>query len=155
MNWPPDLKDCLDEAYWRDLNKNETVFGDELRMAQTPEGKVKAMVKKRIEEHFGARNVWRFMPVQTGFGSVALDFIYCIHGLFVSIETKAEARAGKGLTPLQRQTMDTIDDAGGMTFLVYDEATLDHAIANIRLAVEFHAAKGNQCSTTTTTLPRR
>ena len=64
--------------------------------AQTPEGRVKAKVKMLLAQH----NVWFFMPVQTGFGESALDFI-CAHPLtrmMFAIETEAP---GAHLTPRQ------------------------------------------------------
>lgn len=46
---------------------------------------VKQEVKK-ILNRFGA---WHYMPVQTGYGVQGIpDFVVCLAGLFVSIETK-------------------------------------------------------------------
>jgi hypothetical protein len=38
----------------------------------TPEGRIKAKVKRRLREEFGD-NIWSFWPVQTGFGAVPLE----------------------------------------------------------------------------------
>ena len=100
----------------------------------TPEGKIKAKVKSRLQREFGDAH-WRFMPVQHGFGSVALDFLICISGRFVAIETKADP--SKKLSPLQQTTAAAISSAGGWVFVVSDDASLDEAIAKIKLALEF------------------
>jgi len=97
----------------------------------TPEGRVKKMVKKALEQ-FG-EECWRFMPVQSGYGSVALDFLLSIRGRFVAIETKAP---GKSLTPLQQSTKDAIEAAGGLVFVVWDETSLELAL-KIMLALEY------------------
>jgi hypothetical protein len=77
----------------------------------TPEGKVKALVKAWLKE----RNAYAFMPVQTGYGVATLDFLCCIHGRFVAIETKAP---GGKLTPRQQRTMAEIASAGGIAWIV-------------------------------------
>jgi hypothetical protein len=100
----------------------------------TPEGKIKAKVKARLQREFGDAH-WRFMPVQTGFGSVALDLLLCISGRFVAIETKADP--SKKLTPLQQTTCAAISSAGGLVLVVSDDASLEEAIAKIKLALEF------------------
>lgn len=107
-------------------------------MAITPEGRVKRQVKTRLDREFGVSH-WRFMPVQTGYGSVALDLLLCIRGRFVAIETKADR--SKKLSPLQETTSAAIRSAGGLVFVVYDDQTLDHAIASIKLALEFDSGR--------------
>lgn len=97
----------------------------------TPEGRVKAKVKKALDK-LGS-DCWRFMPVQTGFGSPALDYLLSIRGRFVAIETKAP---GKRLTALQEQTKAAIEAAGGIVLVVWDESSLAIAM-KIILALEF------------------
>lgn len=97
----------------------------------TPEGRVKAKVKKALDQL--GPDCWRFMPVQSGYGSVALDFLISIRGRFVAIETKAP---GKKLTPLQEATKAAIEAAGGLVFVVWDETSLEIAM-KIILALEF------------------
>lgn len=97
----------------------------------TPEGRVKNMVKRALDKL--GPDCWRFMPVQSGYGSVALDFLLAINGRFVAIETKAP---GKGLTPLQEGTKAAIEAAGGLVFVVWDETSLELAM-KIILALEF------------------
>jgi hypothetical protein len=62
-----------------------------------------------------AHGVYRFMPVQTGFGSKTLDYLCCHNGRFFSIETKAP---GKSPTKLQIVTGLAIIRAGGMVFVI-------------------------------------
>jgi hypothetical protein len=109
-------------------------------MATTPEGRIKAKTKARLDREFGASH-WRFMPVQTGFGSVALDLLICVCGRFVAIETKADP--SKKLTPLQETTAASIRSAGGLVFVVSDDQSLDEAIAKIKLALEFDSGRRN------------
>jgi hypothetical protein len=97
----------------------------------TPEGRVKAKVKKALDT-LGA-DCWRFMPVQTGFGSPALDYLLSIRGRFVAIETKAP---GRKLTPLQEGTKAAIEAAGGIVLIVWDETSLEIAM-KIIFALEF------------------
>jgi hypothetical protein len=85
----------------------------------TPEGKVKARVNAVLKV-FGPW-VWRFMPVQTGYGAPALDYLLCVGGIFVAVETKVK---GKKLTPLQEGTRVNMIDAGGLVFVVDDDRSL-------------------------------
>ena len=97
----------------------------------TPEGRVKRMVNKALMQL--GEDCWRFMPVQTGMGIPALDYLNCIRGRFVAIETKAP---GKKLTPLQEGTKAAIEAAGGIVLVVWDEGSLAIAL-KIILALEF------------------
>jgi hypothetical protein len=97
----------------------------------TPEGRVKAKVKRALDKL--GPDCWRFMPVQTGYGSQALDFLLVIRGRFVAIETKAP---GKGLTPMQEGTKAAIEAAGGIVLVVRDESSLAIAM-KIILSLEF------------------
>jgi len=80
----------------------------------TPEGKVKAEVKKILKQY----DVWYFMPVAGRSVGGVPDFICCVQGQFLAIETKA----GSGqLTPLQKATLISIDRAGGSTLVIHPE----------------------------------
>ena len=81
-------------------------------MAQTPEGKVKAAVRKLLAE-FG---VYYFSPAANGYGRAGIpDIICCFGGRFIAIECKA----GKGVTTaLQDRELAAIRTAGGMTMVV-------------------------------------
>jgi hypothetical protein len=81
-------------------------------MAQTPEAKVKAAVRKLLVE-FG---IYYFSPAANGFGRAGIpDIICCFGGRFIAIECKA----GKGVTTaLQDRELAAIRTAGGMTMVV-------------------------------------
>jgi Holliday junction resolvase len=81
----------------------------------TPEAKVKAKVRKVLEE-LGAYYV---MPVTGGFGRQgAPDFLVCLHGKFIGIECKA----GKNKpTPLQVKNLEQIEKAGGEAFVLNED----------------------------------
>lgn len=83
-------------------------------MAQTPEAKVKAAVRKVLTE-LGAYYV---MPVTSGYGnSGAPDFLVCLAGRFIGIECKA----GKNTpTALQEKNLQQIHKAGGSAFVIND-----------------------------------
>lgn len=78
----------------------------------TPEGRVKQRVKKLLDKY---ENVYYSMPVPYGYGKSELDFVVCVNGRFLEIETKA----GKGnMTVRQRNTADQIEKANGTALLV-------------------------------------
>lgn len=84
----------------------------------TPEGKVKAAIKKLLDEN----NIYYFMPATGGYGRSGVpDFIGCARGRFFSIE----AKAGKAKpTALQLREMERIKAAGGLAFVINEE-TID------------------------------
>lgn len=86
----------------------------------TPEGRVKRKVTELIKS-FGDK-IWYFMPVQSGYGKPALDYICCVNGYFVSIETKKDDKSP--LRPTQIVTREFMQRANGRVFVVYDEHTL-------------------------------
>ena len=81
-------------------------------MAQTPEGKVKSVVKKLLD---GA-DVYHFSPAANGYGRVGVpDIICCYQGRFIAIECKA----GKGkTTALQDREIASIKDRGGIALVI-------------------------------------
>ena len=87
-------------------------------MAQTPEGKVKAAVRKILTR----LGIYHFMPPGMGLGRSGIpDIIGCKNGKFIAIECKA----GKGkTTALQERELIAICNAGGFTFVV-NETCLD------------------------------
>lgn len=98
----------------------------------TPEGKVKAKVTAALKE---IGYVWKFMPVQTGYGTPALDYLLCVGGRFIAIETK---KKGKELTARQELTKAAIEFAGGIVLVVDDDASLERAIKIIRRNVQLY-----------------
>ena len=88
----------------------------------TPEGKVKHEVNKQLKK---IARLWKFMPVQSGRGRPALDYLLCINGYFVSVETKAP---GKKLTSRQEHTKAELEAAGAKVFIVDGRESLSAAI---------------------------
>lgn len=93
-------------------------------MAMTPEGRVKAAVKKLLK----ARGIWHYMPVQNGMGVVGIpDIICCWDGMLVALETKAPNKnpttieqRWKKATPNQQNRITEINEAGGIAMVVDD-----------------------------------
>lgn len=83
------------------------------------EKKVKDYVK-RILKDAGAYQHW---PVQSGYGAACLDCHGCYEGLYFAIETKAP---GKRPTPRQLMTIEAVQNAGGMTFVIGEYKQGDH-----------------------------
>lgn len=91
----------------------------------TPEAKVKAKVKKVLDD----RNAYYVMPVTNGYGnSGAPDFLVCYRGKFIGIECKA----GRGkVTELQQDNLNRIADNGGSA-LVINESNIDSLVEEFR-----------------------
>jgi hypothetical protein len=62
------------------------------------------------------------MPVPSGFGRRTVDYLVCADGLFLAIEAK---RPDGVLTEHQKGTLEDIRKAGGWTFVVNDDDSLD------------------------------
>ena len=84
-------------------------------MATTPEGKVKAAVRKMLAHH----GIYYFMPPGMGLGRSGIpDIIGCYNGRFIAIECKA----GKGkATALQERELIAICNAGGFTYIARED----------------------------------
>jgi hypothetical protein len=89
----------------------------------TPEGRLKAHVRAYLD----GCGAYYFMPVQMGFGAATVDFLCCIQGRFVAIETKIWPRRA---TPRQLRCLDAVRNAGGMAFVAYDVGTV---VANLKV----------------------
>jgi len=81
----------------------------------TPEGKVKAKVKKILDVH----EVYYFCPATGGYGRSGIpDFVCCYKEMFIALECKA----GKGkTTALQDRELARIHSAGGRAFVVNED----------------------------------
>jgi hypothetical protein len=89
-------------------------------MASTPEGRVKDAVKKELRK----RDIWYFMPMQNGFGVVGIpDFICCMEGSFLAIETKAPGKRGD-TTANQDRVIAEIEAHLGYAIVVDDVSQL-------------------------------
>lgn len=85
-------------------------------MAQTPEAKVKAKIKKFLKE----RGVYFFSPIGSAFGTHGVpDLVCCYKGLFVGIEVKAPGKLGT-LTANQQAHLAKIKEAGGWAIVIDD-----------------------------------
>ena len=101
----------------------------------TPETKQKARVKERVKREFGDW-LWGFAPSASKFGKRGVpDLIYCVAGLFVAIEVKAPGAKSR-VTELQARQLQGIAKAGGLSFVVYDEESLDLTIDTIKRRME-------------------
>jgi Holliday junction resolvase len=87
-------------------------------VAQTPESKVKAAVKKILDAH----GVYHFSPAANGYGRVGVpDIICCVNGYFLALECKA----GKGkTTALQDRELVAITKAGGVSVVITEESVV-------------------------------
>lgn len=127
--WEPYLQKLFEQAQW-----SGEIMGGSVMGASTPEGRVKARLNKRLKE---LRLLWKYMPVPSGYGMQSLDYLLCVSGHFVAIETKAK---GKRPTPRQEQTMAEIRAAGGLVFVVEDDASMDTCIGSLCLLTKVNAA---------------
>lgn len=94
---------------------------------QTPEGKVKAAVKKFLTS-IGA---WYCMPATGGYGvSGVPDFIACYRGVFIAIETKALGKK-YNVSELQHRQIEAIHQAGGRAVVIDDVSVLAAIFATI------------------------
>lgn len=83
-------------------------------MSTTPEGQI----KKRCKALFRRVGAYRAMVVTYGYGeSGHPDFLVCLHGVLLGVETKATEK--KPPTKLQLFRLRQIRQAGGMTFVVH------------------------------------
>lgn len=78
----------------------------------TPEGKVKAKVKKILNDI----GCFYFFPASGGYGKSGVpDIIICHQGKFIAIECKANANP---LTALQKFTLEQIELNGGLSLVI-------------------------------------
>ena len=90
-------------------------------MAQTPEVKVKARVKKFLTE----REIYFTMPFTAGYGASGVpDFLVCYQGRFIALECKAN---GNKPTALQEDNMNRIRRSKGIAVVV-DETNVDFTL---------------------------
>lgn len=86
-------------------------------MAQTPEAKVKAKVRKILAD----AGVYYFSPAANGYGRAGIpDIVGCVNGMFFAIECKAN---GNTTTALQFRELEGIRAAGGIALVVDEHNT--------------------------------
>ena len=89
-------------------------------MAQTPEGRVKAAVKKYLTE----QGAWWCMPVGTGWGRSGIpDFLVAWRGRFIAIETKAPGKL-RTTTTMQDRELSNLNAAGAVAVVIDDVSQL-------------------------------
>lgn len=85
----------------------------------TPEGAIKKKIKTLLDSY--GKHLYMFMPVPGGYGARTVDYLVCVKGVFLAIEAK---RPGGKATELQEATLERIRDAGGIAFVVHDDASV-------------------------------
>lgn len=91
---------------------------------RTPEGEVKDAVKLWLE----TEGAYFFMPVQWGMGKRSIDFLVCLDGIFVGIETKRE---GEEPTTAQWLTLSDIAKAGGVAVWGWNAELIQHTVKQV------------------------
>ena len=87
----------------------------------TPEGRVKAAVKKYLKD----RGVWFYAPVSNGMGVHGIpDFVCCWDGKFLGIETKAPGKR-RNTSTAQEIQLAAIHKANGIAVVIDDVSQLD------------------------------
>lgn len=81
-------------------------------------------MKAQVREVLKAWRAYSFMPVQMGIGSTTLDFLCCIHGRFVAVETKRPGKVGHA-TRRQLEVVEQVRTAGGLAYVVDSGEMLD------------------------------
>jgi len=71
------------------------------------------LLKDEVKKYLNSLHAYWYMPVPAGYGKQTLDFLCCINGRFIGLETKAP---GKKPTARQWQCIQQINDAGGIGF---------------------------------------
>ncbi len=78
---------------------------------RTPE----AVLKDKVKTYLNGTGAYWYMPVPSGYGKQTVDFLCCVRGRFLGIETKAP---GKRPTVRQLVCLSEIQRAGGVSFWV-------------------------------------
>ncbi len=89
----------------------------------TTEKHVKIEVKKLLDTF--KRDIKYWMPSASVYGERGIpDFVGCLLGRFIGIETKSPDRGPKGLTAMQTRFKKEAEEAGGICFVVWDWPTI-------------------------------
>lgn len=113
-------------------------------MSMKDEKAVKNYLDKKLKAY--APNIASFKPAASVYGKRGVhDFILCIRGLFVTVETKSPMRGKSGISPLQNAFAGKITAAGGVCFIVWDMESADLFLE----WVDFILSKTKRDSTTT------
>ncbi len=109
---------------------------------KTPEGEVKKMIRKHLEEDLNLipagnavsvsfkHNGWYYMPVSNGMGVHGIpDFLGHYKGNFFAIEAKKDAKTEP--TPLQQHQLNAIDRTGAVARKVGSEEEMKNFIQEV------------------------
>lgn len=98
-------------------------------MAQTPEGKIKSKLRRKLSQ----LDCWVYIPQAGAFGKSGVpDIMVLASGRLFGFECKADAK--KKPTHLQVKAMKDMEAAGAKCLVVCDDATIDEAIYLVELA---------------------
>lgn len=78
-------------------------------------GRLEKQVKSDVKKYLDSLGAYWFMPVPMAFGVRTIDFLCCVRGRFLGVETKA---TGGHPTQAQKNTMAKIRLAGGLAIAV-------------------------------------
>ena len=85
-------------------------------------------VKAAVKQILNAAGAWWYMPVQTGYGVKGIpDFVACINGKFVSVETKF---GDNKESAWQKKQGNAIRQANGYYFVI-NEKNLDFLVEGL------------------------
>lgn len=70
-----------------------------------------AHLKDEVKAWLDSLGAYRYMVVPGGYGAQTLDFLVCLRGFFIGVETKAK---GKKPTPRQESCIRAIRASGGI-----------------------------------------
>jgi hypothetical protein len=87
----------------------------------TPEGRIKNKIRKLLDSF--EDGLYYYMVIPFGYGKTTVDYLICVDGLFVAIEAKG--KPGQRPTPRQDDVLAEVRRAGGSTFVVNDDESLD------------------------------
>jgi hypothetical protein len=119
-----------------------------MKMAQTPEARVKKAVKERLVEYGlvpltkieeATENIegFFFMPVAGPYAVHGIhDFVGCWNGMFFSIETKAPDNP-EDHTAAQERFLVAVTKSGGVSFTgVRDASVVDRLAQEVRMRID-------------------
>jgi hypothetical protein len=82
-------------------------------------------VKDAVKKWLAERGAYFYMVVPNGFSRAGVpDFLVCLHGRFVGIETKAPGKR-RNTTALQKRELAWIEKSGGVSLVVDDVSQLE------------------------------
>jgi hypothetical protein len=94
-------------------------------------------VKTAVRKWLSQLNVFWYMPSASIYGKSGIpDFICCVKGHFIAIETKSQKTGLKGLTPLQKKCSREIINSGGDYFCVCDNETINYMMCIVEQLLE-------------------